>query len=56
MDNRTVGKNQIKDAERLMMYLMELPEEEREDIALAAYYFAQGVVAGGVKRGEQKVG
>lgn len=57
MENRTVGKDiRMKDAEKLMKYLASLPEEQREDVVMASFYFAQGVAAAGMKKGEQKVG
>ena len=57
MENRTAGKDiRMKDAEKLMGYLRGLPEEQRGDVVMASYYFAQGVVAAGMKEGGPKVG
>ena len=56
MENRTAGKDiRMKDAEKLMGYLRGLPEEQRGDVVMASYYFAQGVVAAGMKEGGTKV-
>ena len=53
MENRTAGKDiRMKDAEKLMRYLKSLPEEQRGDVVMASYYFAQGVAAGSMKKGE----
>ena len=53
MENRTVGKDiRVKDAEKLMRDLTSLPEEQRGDVVMASYYFAQGVAAGSMKKGE----
>lgn len=57
MENRTAGKDiRMKDAEKLMGYLRSLPEEQRGDVVMASYYFAQGVVEAGMKEGGTKVG
>lgn len=57
MENRSTAKDiRMKDAEKLMAYLSSLPEEQRGDVVMASYYFAQGVAAAGIKKGEQKVG
>lgn len=57
MENRTAGKDiRMKDAEKLMGYLRSLPEEQRGDVVMASYYFAQGVVAAGMKEGGVRVG
>ena len=57
MENRTAGKDiRMKDAEKLMAYLSSLPEEQRGDVVMASYYFAQGVAAAGMQKGEKKVG
>lgn len=57
MENRSTAKDiRMKDAEKLMAYLSSLPEEQRGDVVMASYYFAQGVAAAWMKKGEQKVG
>ena len=57
MENRSTAKDiRMKDAEKLMAYLSSLPEEQRGDVVMASYYFAQGVAAAGRKEGGTKVG
>ena len=57
MENRSTAKDiRMKDAEKLMAYLSSLPEEQRGDVVMASYYFAQGVVAAGMKEGGVRVG
>ena len=57
MENRSAGKDiKMKNTEKLVEYLSSLPEEQRGDVVMASYYFAQGVVAAGMKEGGTKVG
>lgn len=57
MEKRTAEKDiKMKNTEKLMGCLGNLPEKQREDVARMAFYFAQGVVAAGMQVGGEKVG
>ena len=46
---RELTLQSVGSAEKLMALLSSLPEEKRESVALAAYFFAHGIVAKGMQ-------
>lgn len=46
---RELTLQSVGNAEKLMALLTSLPEEKRESVAMAAYFYAQGIVAKGMQ-------